>query len=313
MLFKTQSETYMQEIQTRRRNPVRESTARIYQSYLDARILPELGQMDVSLVENGVVKAFIVNLNASELAPATINAVFKVVKAVVASAVDRNGNELYPQKWNHDFIDLPTVNKADQNTPTLACKKLATALHKASGQYQALFALLAASGLRVGEALALQDNPGDAQNSPNSYWDAQTGILHIQTILVNGAVQPVPKTQAGIRQVDLAPEVNDYLRQAGLPLTGFLFRNSRGGPVRINTAYQQLADVGITEGFHAFRRFRTTHLDAQNVPLGLAMYWIGHEQEGVHGSYIKIGRDLQTRKEWAVKAGFGFQLPREAK
>jgi integrase len=309
MLFKTQAERYIQEIQTRRRGPVRASTARIYQSYLDARILPELGEKDVSNVENGIVKAFIANLSASDLSPSTINSVFKVVKAVVASAVDSNGNEMYPRKWNHDFVDLPIVNKANQNTPTIAREAVQTAISEAFGQDKALYVILASTGLRIGEALSLQDG---AIDNHNSYWDAQTGILHIKTTLVNGVVQPNPKTEAGVRQVDLAPEVNEYLKQAGLPLTGFLFRNNRGGPVCDKTARRHLENAGIIEGFHSFRRFRITHLEAQNVPRGLAMYWTGHAEKDVHGSYIKIGQDLQTRKEWAVKAGLGFQLP-EAK
>jgi integrase len=260
------------------------------------------------LIENGVAKAFLVGLNASSLAPATINSIFKVVKAVVASAVDLNGNELYPRVWNHDFIDLPTVDKSAQDTPTITREALQQAFRKAFGQDKPLYTLLASTGLRIGEALALKDGPGDGSSS---YWDALTGILHVRTCLVDGKVQNTPKTQAGIRQVDLAPEVNDYLRQAGLPLTGFLFRNRDGGPVEIKTAYRHLEKAGILDGFHAFRRFRITHLEAQNVPRGLAMYWTGHAEKDVHGSYIKIGQDLQTRKEWAVKAGIGFQLPGE--
>lgn len=305
MLFQTQAEAYMKEIQNRRRQPVRPSTAKVYQSYLDCRILPVLGRMDVNLVENGVARAFIADLN-TDLTPATVNAVFKVVKAVVASAVDSNGNQLYPRTWNHSFIDLPIVDKASQDTPTLTLGKLQEAVLRASGQYRTMFTLLAASGLRVGELLALRGSSGDGKNS---YWDAQAGILHIRTTLVEGKVQPAPKTQAGIRQVDLMPEVNEYLRNARLPANGFLFQNNVGGPVRIKTAYQHLEDAGINEGFHAFRRFRITHLEAQNVPRGLAMYWTGHAEKDVHGSYIKIGQDLQTRKEWAAKAGIGFQIP----
>jgi integrase len=306
MTFEQQSRTYMREIQTRRRNPVRTGTAKVYQSYLDSRILPLLGRKDLADVENGTAKAFLVDLNSSDLAPATISAIFKVIKAVVASAVDLNGNELYPRTWNHDFIDLPIVDKAGQDTPTLTHQKVTEAVLRATGQYQAMFTLLAASGLRVGEALALRDSPGDGRNS---YWDAQTGILHVKTTLVDGKVQPEPKTPASIRQVDLAPEVNAYLGQAGLPQGGFLFRNSHGGPVRSATAYHHLEKAGVMEGFHAFRRFRITYLEGQNVPRGLAMYWTGHAEKDVHGAYIKIGQDLQTRKEWAVKAGIGFQLP----
>jgi len=306
MTFETQAELYMKSIQTRRRKPVRSSTMKVYQSYLDSRILPKLGRFDVRDVENGVVREFIASLTS--LSPATVNLIFKVIKAVVSSAVDKNGNELYPRKWNSDFIDLPMIDKTTQDTPTLTSEKVTQAVLTASGQYRAMFCLLAASGLRIGEALALQDGPGDGHGS---YWDANRGILHVKTCLVDGEVQNTPKTDASIRQVDLAPEINEYLKQAGLPLTGFLFRNNEGGPVRIGTAYRSLERAGISEGFHAFRRFRITHLETQGVPRGLSMFWTGHQARDVHEGYIKIGQDLQTRQDWARRAGIGFQLPGE--
>jgi hypothetical protein len=42
------------------------------------------------------------------LSPKTITGNYvPVVKMVVASAVDKQGEQIYPRKWNHDFIDLP--------------------------------------------------------------------------------------------------------------------------------------------------------------------------------------------------------------
>lgn len=37
---------------------------------------------------------------------------------VVASAVDKEGEQIYPRKWNHDFIDLPVVEQAKQKNKT---------------------------------------------------------------------------------------------------------------------------------------------------------------------------------------------------
>jgi len=39
-------------------------------------------------------------------------------KMVVASAVDKEGEQIYPRKWNHDFIDLPVVEQAKQKNKT---------------------------------------------------------------------------------------------------------------------------------------------------------------------------------------------------
>jgi len=38
----------------------------------------------------------------------------QVVKMVVASAINENGEELYPRKWNHEFLDLPEVKNQKQ-------------------------------------------------------------------------------------------------------------------------------------------------------------------------------------------------------
>ena len=43
---------------------------------------------------------------------------------VLASAVDEQGDEIYPRKWNHEFIDLPEVK--DQKTPSFTSEELST-------------------------------------------------------------------------------------------------------------------------------------------------------------------------------------------
>jgi integrase len=335
MRFDEQATKFIQEIQTRRRSPVRQATVRIYQSYLSSHVLPLLGHVELELLENGVAKTFVTYLNSKKLAPSTVNAIFNVVKAVVASAVDENGNEKYHRKWNPDFLDLPIVSKADQDAPIVTPEQVMTACQDAPGQLQAMLVLLAASGMRIGELLALQghltidvghhlqelNGPPYAKiitsktpiqkSNQSSYWDPETAIIHVKSTLVKGKVEPQPKTTAGIRQVDLHPAVNDYLKQAGLPTGGFLFQNSLGDRVRIETLYDQLEALGLDTGFHAFRRFRATHLESQNVPRSLTSYWLGHSGTSITDRYIKIGQDLKTRKEWAERAGFGFELSKE--
>lgn len=305
MTFQQQSERYLKEISNRRRDPVQPGTVQIYQSYLESRILPELGKYDLLLVDNGVAKSFISKLNSTDLAPATINGIFKVVKSVVSSAVDRNGNELYPRKWNHAFIDLPIVRQADQDTPIVTSVQIMEAVLKAKRQDQAMITLLAASGVRIGELLALK---GHSDDGLNSVWDRENAVLHIRTTLKKGKVQFSTKTDSGVRQVDLHPDVNNYLLSLNLPIDGFLFRSNQGGSVRYNTFLKRLQNAGINAGCHSFRRFRVTYLESQNVPRGLAMYWTGHAGSDVHESYIKIGQDLQARKYWAGKAGYGFEI-----
>jgi hypothetical protein len=106
-------------------------------------------------VNNLALKGFVEHLAAASLAPASIRDYTNIVKAVVASAIDENGEEKFPRKWNEEFIDAPIVTK--QRQPTSTCQGITDMLAFASGQYRVLYALLAGCGpLRVGEALGLE-------------------------------------------------------------------------------------------------------------------------------------------------------------
>jgi hypothetical protein len=41
---------------------------------------------------------------------------------VVASAVNDKGEEIYPVKWTHDFMDLPEIK--DQRTPVFSAEEV---------------------------------------------------------------------------------------------------------------------------------------------------------------------------------------------
>src|ERR1039458_1794870 len=99
----------------------------------------------------------------ANLAPKSIVEIVAVVKHVVASAQDDNGGQLYPRNWNHEFIDLPLVKSNAQNTPTLEPQEVSSILEKSEGRYRVLYALLAGTGMRIGEAAAIriEDNDKD--------------------------------------------------------------------------------------------------------------------------------------------------------
>jgi integrase len=304
MTVQEQARKFMTEIQTRRRAPVKAATQKAYRSHIDHWIVPLLGKRDLAEVENGVVKNFLTCLCSRK--PATINAIFMTLKMVIASAVDENGNQLYPRTWNADFIDLPVVVPSEQDAPTVTPDAIQVAISRAQGADKALYALLAGSGLRIGEALSLKVGiPDDSA----SIWYPSANLIVVRTTLSGGKIQNSTKTLAGQRQIDLHPDLNEYIREkASVQKAGLIFPSQTGGLACIKTCYQRLAKAGITEGFHAFRRFRITHLESVGVPRGLAMFWTGHGAKDVHESYIKMSKNLEVRKDWAKKAGLGFKL-----
>ena len=305
----------MKQIQTRRRNPVKPSTLASYRSRLN-RILPDLGEMDLSQIENGVMKSFVAVLSRDGLSASAINSLVSLIKEVVGSAVDVNGNELYPRKWNSEFMDLPVINRREQKAPIASANAVWEAISQSNGQEKALYALLAGSGLRVGEALALRYGP---DNGKDSYWSPETGTVVIRTTLniKNGQIMSTPKTEAGIREVDLNLELNNFLCSQltgnDTPTQTLVFHNQAGRPVRFNTLREDAIEAGILSQFHSLRRFRITHLESVGVPPGLQRFWTGHAAGDVHEQYIKMADRVQDRKFWAEKAGLGFRVKREGK
>lgn len=62
-------------------------------------------------------------------------------------------------------------------------------------------------------------------------------------------------------------------------------------------------------GFHAFRRFRDTHLRKSRVPDGLIQFWMGHAPESMTDLYDKVRDDAEFRRFASEQAGLGFIPP----
>jgi hypothetical protein len=88
------------------------------------------------------------------LSAKTVNNVVQVVKMVVASAVNENGEQVHPRTWNHEFIDLPEVKDQRQHTFTSEAMKAITV--RSEERARMLYVLLGAAGMRIGEALGIE-------------------------------------------------------------------------------------------------------------------------------------------------------------
>ena len=142
---------------------------------------------------------------------------------VVASAVNAEGEQIYPRKWNHDFVGMPILRKEDQHRPTVTETEIPEILASAKRRYAVLFALLAGSGLRIGEALALKatDVSPDCQ------------IVFVRRSIWRGQEQQ-PKTPNAVREVDLPESLARVLHAHAENKSGYLFA-TRSGPPDIAT------------------------------------------------------------------------------
>jgi len=289
--------------------PVKPATLSTWESCIEKWLNPSLGDLPLAEIKNSTLKALVVKMKAfrsdkcpNGLSAKSIQNYVDLVKMIVGSATDDEGVKLFPCKWNNRFIGLQKVK--NQRQPMLAAETITALVSKATGNEQMLYALLAGTGLRAGEALGLRLSDISA--------DFRT--VSVRQSDWHGTAQE-PKTDAALRDVDLCIELSEMLKQyLGQRKTGLLFASRSGRALRQSNILRRslhplLAELKVEpQGFHGFRRFRTTHLRRSVVPEDLTRFWIGHSDKTVTDKYSKIEEDAGFRRECADRVGLGFTL-----
>jgi integrase len=307
LTFRKQAEWWLNHVQQRKRKPIRPATAAGFASYLKKWLNPTLGDVPLSSVNNSLVKGLVTKMTEARLSPKMVNNVIQVVKTVVASAVNENGEQLYPRTWNHEFIDLPEVK--NQRQPTYSTEVMKAIVASSKGRERMLFALLGSSGMRIGEALGIEIDKHISEDF---------STLHIRQKVWHGSVQSFLKTDSGDRDIDLHPSIATMLRNfVGDRTSGFLFCSKNARPLLQTNVLRLSLHPLLRElkqpktGAHAFRRFRTTWLRKQLAPEDLIRFWLGHANKSITDVYSKLKEDVEFRKKVAEQVGIGFELSEE--
>jgi len=305
--FRKQAEWWMNHAQTRKRKPITPATAVGFTSYLNKWLYPNLGDLPLSSVNNLAVRGLVANMTREGVSPKMVSNVIQVVKMVVASAVNENGERVHPRTWNHEFMDLPEIKH--QRQPAHSSETMKAIAAKSHRREQMLYVLLGASGLRFGEAFGLEID---------KHISDDLSTLHIRQKVWNGRVQPFLKTENGVRDIDLHPSISAMLKKfIGDRTSGLLFCSKNGSPLLQSNVlrlslHPLLEELGQPKsGAHAFRRFRTTWLRKQRAPEDLVRFWLGHANKTVTDVYSKLKEDVTFRKQVAQQVGIGFELPAE--
>src|SRR6266576_1228417 len=196
---------------------------------------------------------------------------------------------------------MPVVNPQKQRRPSFTGDVVTAIVENTDEQkYRVLFALLASSGLRFGEALGLNIN--------NISPDCST--IKIVQKAWGSEVQDRLKTVSGEREVDLHPDMAGMLREfIGDRNSGLLFVSRRGRPLHQSSVLRRklhpiLAKLGQPKcGVHAFRRFRNTYLrNFTATPPGVLQFWMRHAGEGIcPTSTTRSNRTWRFAKKWQRK------------
>ena len=311
--FKEQAKWWLDEMRAgrivsrRKRAPIKPATLAGYQAAVNW-LNETIGSTALADIKNEVAKQLVIKMKAAKLSDKTVVNYFQVVKAVVASAVSSEGEQLYPRTWNFQFIGLPVIDEKKQRKPSLTTSEVEQILARAKGRYKVLFALLPGSGLRIGEALGLK---------LGEHLSGDFSTIRVRQSVWRGSVQ-TPKTDNAVREIDIPTSLAALLKASvGGRTSGFLFQAESGRPLTQRNILRDglgkiRRDMQLERGkaFHAFRRFRTAHLRKNRVPWDLQKLWLGHANKDVTDRYAEqLKEDVEWRKQEAEKAGLGFKLP----
>jgi integrase len=142
--------------------------------------------------------------------------------------------------------------------------------------YRTMVSLIAATGLRIGELLALRWNA----------LDLDRGTLTVRESVFEGTFQ-LPKTQRARRTIPLGPRAVALLKQhrevaIRLEPDDLVFSNTKGQPFREAKLLQRVlqpaaAEVGLGRlTWHQFRHVHSSLLNDLGVPAKIAQEQLGH-------------------------------------
>lgn len=282
----------------------RSSVKRIFE------IMPELRETRLADVDSETLRLFVNAASSSFLSPTSIKQFLVILKLVKASAKDHRGNKLFDLRdFNSEHIDAPPVG--EQYRPCLTAGDIESLIAAAeSDQERLLYAVLAASGLRVAELQAVRVGP---QEEKHSTWDEEAASIYVRSSCFRDREIPRLKTKAAKRTVHIHSSVNELIAQFAekhRKVGDYLFQDASGkGRPICGATFRRTMDKRLMGAApHGARRFRVTFLRQQRVQEDILKLEIGHSSAGndITSLYSRPSDEICTA---AIEAtGIGFNV-----
>jgi integrase len=250
------------------------STQRYYRYFLRVHLYPAFGEMQLRLITRDSVQLFLGGKLRSGLSWRTVKSLRTAFGTVMAAAEQA---ELIPSNPVRK-TRFPRRGPAKQKA-VIAPEKVRDLLDALPEPAGPIAWLLALTGLRIGELLALRWRNVDLEH----------GTLRVAETVYDGHFD-VPKTQRSQRTVPLSAKAIQILaarKPAAVNPEALVFATSTGTPFcRHNLTNKQLKPtckklglVGVS--WHWLRHANATLLDAVGTPLGTVQALLGHSSSEI--------------------------------
>jgi integrase len=307
LTFRQQAKAYLLTAVSRKRNPLRDTVS--IEGAMNKWIYPDIGDLPLGSVDNLAVHPLVEKMCAAGLSPRTVNKYVEYVKQVIQSLKAPNGEPVHKRTWDADTMDLPIVDYSEQKRPSLKATTVSELIAGASGQEQALYVLLAATGMRISEALAVETR---------HFINGGRSIKVEQQVAKNRPqIVPYLKTDAAKREIDLHPDISGFFQNYTAGKSGLLFHTANNTPHLYGNLEERwltprLVKMKLDEkgmGFHSFKRFRKTWLRGVRCLEDINNFWMAHRPQTMSELYSHLHEELQMRLDEAERVGYGFKIP----
>jgi integrase len=221
-------------------------------------VLPRFGTLPMSAIDERRVQEFIADLTHMEykwpdgvskkLSPKTIRNIVGVLKLILGE-----------RAWREWKLSLPEIPVKEQRC--FSPKEMLQIINASTGQWKVLFATLASTGLRCGEAFGLHVED----------LDLSANRICVRRSVWNGEEVSV-KARRGYRRVNIEPALAEMLAaHLGDRKGGRVFHTRNGTPFSKSNVRRKLNQILkklnlAPAGLHAFRHGRVSVLQANGVP-----------------------------------------------
>jgi integrase len=271
------------------------------EGHLAKHILPRFGDLPLESVSETAVQEFVADLKRTTFerrrSNGTLIKTYRLSRKTVLNIVGVIKLVLGRKVWMSWEVDLGRPKRVRQRYFTQ--EQLRLIINAAPERYRVLFALLAATGLRIGEAAGLH----------LADLDLDSCVLCVRRSVWNGQ-ELEPKTENAVREIDIDPTLAAMLRDyVGSSRRTRLFEARNGAPlsagnIRNRVLHPLLAELGIPKaGLHAFRHSRVTLLRKNGTPADLQKQWIGHSSLRTTDRYAHTDQELEYRRNAASRVG----------
>ncbi len=250
------------------------SGKKYYDNMIDTHLMPVFGDMQLRLITKDAAQRFLTAKAEGDLSWKTVKHIRTAFGTILEAAVRDDLLISNPVRKTR----MPRRGVVDEKAP-IAPEGLKALIEKLAEPSRSIASLLAMTGLRIGELLALRWQDVDLQG----------GFLSVRQTVYEGHFDE-PKTRRSKRRIPLGPrcvEIFAALKPTGAAPAALVFSARNGSPLsRRNLLNRQLKPtckaLGLTGvNWHWFRHAHATLLDSVGAPIGTTQALLGHSSSEI--------------------------------